>query len=51
MGLEADVSGFGLGIRSQRYAAVIENGVVTKLNVEPGPGVSVSSCEVVSASL
>lgn len=28
MGLELDGTGFGLGMRSQRYAAVIEDGVV-----------------------
>jgi peroxiredoxin len=47
MGLEFDGSGFGLGNRSQRYSAVIEDGVVTQLDVEPGPGVDVSSCESV----
>jgi peroxiredoxin len=31
MGLELDGTGFGLGSRSQRYAAVIENGVVSVL--------------------
>ena len=31
MGLEVDMSGAGLGIRSQRYAAVIDDGVVTAL--------------------
>jgi peroxiredoxin len=45
MGLAADLSGAGLGTRSQRYAAVIEDGVVTSLEVEPNPGVSVSACE------
>ena len=35
MGLEADMSGAGLGPRSQRYAAVVEDGVVTALFVEP----------------
>ena len=45
MGLEADMSGFGLGVRSQRYAAVLENGVVKSLEVEPKAGVDVSSCE------
>ena len=45
MGLEADMSAFGLGVRSQRYAAVIEDGTVTSLEVEPKPGVDVSSCE------
>lgn len=34
MGLTTDASSFGLGIRSERYAAVIENGVVTSLGVE-----------------
>jgi peroxiredoxin len=29
MGLELDGTGFGLGTRSQRYAAVIEDGVVS----------------------
>jgi len=44
MGLEWDGSGAGLGVRSQRYAAVLENGVVTSLEVEPKPGVDVSAC-------
>ena len=34
--LEMDGSGFGLGTRSQRYAMVLEDGVVTALHVEPG---------------
>ena len=37
MGLEMDGSGFGLGTRSQRYAAVIEDGVVTELHGRAGP--------------
>ncbi|HVW81375.1 MAG TPA: peroxiredoxin [Mycobacteriales bacterium] len=45
MGLEADLAGAGLGTRSRRYAAVIEDGVVTELEVEPAAGVDVSSCE------
>ena len=35
MGLELDGAGFGLGMRSQRYSALIENGVVKELNVNP----------------
>ena len=31
MGLEADLSGAGLGVRSRRYAAILDNGVVTDL--------------------
>ncbi|HEY1830565.1 MAG TPA: peroxiredoxin [Acidimicrobiales bacterium] len=51
MGLVMDGSGFGLGSRSQRYAAVIEDGVVTWLGVEPGPGLNASSAEEVLAAL
>jgi peroxiredoxin len=46
-----DGTGFGLGLRSQRYAAVIEDGVITRLDVEPTGGISVSSCESVLAGL
>jgi peroxiredoxin len=51
MGLVWDATPFGLGVRSQRYAAVIDNGVITKLLVEPGPGVDVSSANNVIAAL
>jgi glutaredoxin/glutathione-dependent peroxiredoxin len=33
-----DGSGAGLGTRSKRYAMLIEDGVVKKLNVEEAPG-------------
>jgi peroxiredoxin len=29
MGFELDASGFGLGTRSQRYAVIVEDGVVS----------------------
>jgi glutaredoxin/glutathione-dependent peroxiredoxin len=45
MGLTLDGSGAGLGTRSQRYAAVIEDGVITDLEIEPNTGVDVSSCD------
>jgi peroxiredoxin len=51
MGLEFDATGFGLGVRSQRYSAVIENGTITQLDIEPSPGVNVSSCESVLSRL
>lgn len=51
MGLVMDGSGFGLGTRSRRYAAIIEDGVVTSLDVEEGGGVEVSSCEMVISKL
>jgi peroxiredoxin len=34
MGLTTDASAFGLGTRSERYAAVLEDGVVTSIEVE-----------------
>jgi len=47
LGLTMDGSGFGLGTRSQRYAAVVNDGVVEQLFVE-GPGeFKVSSAEYV----
>ena len=51
LGLEMDGSGFGLGIRSQRYAMVIDDGVVSTLNVERGPGLEVSSAETILEAL
>ena len=33
-----DGSGFGLGTRSKRYAMLVDDGVVKKLNLEPAPG-------------
>lgn len=52
MGLTMDGSGFGLGaLRSQRYAAIIDEGVVSWLAVEPGAGLNVSSAEEVLAAL
>ncbi len=51
VGLGMDGSGVGLGARSQRYAAIIEDGIVTWLGVEPGPGLHASSAEEVLAAL
>lgn len=45
LGLDADFSGFGMGTRSQRYSLIVDDGVVTEVNVE-GPGeFKVSSAE------
>jgi glutaredoxin/glutathione-dependent peroxiredoxin len=51
MGLEMDGRAVGLGTRSQRYAAVIDDGIVTALFVEPERGLTVSSAEAVLAAL
>lgn len=45
LGLELDGSGFGMGRRSQRYSMVVDDGVVTQLNVEDGPSFEVSSAD------
>ena len=38
LGLTMDGSGFGLGTRSQRYAMLVEDGVVRSINLEDAPG-------------
>jgi peroxiredoxin len=50
-GLDADFSKFGMGHRSQRYALVAKNGVVTHLNIEAGGAFEVSSAEYVLSQL
>jgi glutaredoxin/glutathione-dependent peroxiredoxin len=50
LGLDIDTGSFG-GVRSQRYAMVIDNGIVTLLNVEKQNKFEVSKAEVVLASL
>jgi peroxiredoxin len=39
VGLDIDLGARGMGVRSKRYAMVVENGVVTRLNIEEQPGV------------
>mgnify|MGYP003150657807 FL=1 len=43
IGLEADLSAGTLGIRSQRYSMIVEDGKVTALNIEDTPGTAVTS--------
>lgn len=51
LGLDFDGSGFGLGTRSQRFAMIVDGGVISHLNIEAGPGVDVSSAETIMALL
>ena len=51
LGLELDASRFGMGLRSRRYAAIVDDGVVRMLGVEDGPDVGVSSADAVLEAL
>jgi peroxiredoxin len=45
LGLDADFSKFGMGLRSKRYSMLVKDGVVDKLNVEEAGEYKVSSAE------
>jgi peroxiredoxin len=51
MGLDIDLSGSGMGTRSRRYAAVLDDGVVTYLALEERAGLEVSTAEAVLSAL
>lgn len=51
VGLEVDLSARGLGRRSQRYAMVIDDGVVTHLNVEEPGKFEVSDADTMLQAL
>lgn len=50
LGLELDGTGFGMGKRSQRFAMIVDDGVVSLLNVDAG-ALEGSSAEAVLAAL
>ena len=51
IGLELDRVKEGMGVRSQRYAMLVDNGVVTALNVEKPGEFAVSSAEAMLQGL
>ncbi|NDA94263.1 MAG: peroxiredoxin, partial [Betaproteobacteria bacterium] len=51
MGLEFDLTARGLGVRCQRFSMVLDDGVVTQLNVEAPGKFEVSSAEAMLAKL
>ena len=51
LGLELDLVARGLGVRSQRYALVAEDGKVTHLAIEAPGGFEVSRAEAILAAL
>mgnify|MGYP003316956906 FL=1 len=51
LGLEMDASGFGMGVRSQRFALIAEDGKITTLNVEAPGQLDVSTAETILKAL
>lgn len=51
LGLVLDGRARGMGLRSRRYAAILDDGIVTTLLVEDVPGLDRSSAESVLAAL
>ena len=51
LGLDFDGSGIGFGLRCQRFAAIVDDGVVTKLAVEEPMKFDVSSADAILAAL
>jgi len=47
LGLTMDGTGFGMGVRGQRFAAVVNDGIVEQLHVEAPGDFKVSSAEYV----
>ncbi len=51
LGLDLDLTGPGMGVRSKRYAMVVDNGVVKALNVEAPGAFEVSSADAILRAL
>jgi peroxiredoxin len=50
LGLEMDASGFGMGLRSKRYAMIVDDGVITYLGVD-AKAIEASAAEAVLEQL
>ncbi len=51
LGLELDLTGPGMGVRSKRYAMVVDNGTVKALQVEAPGAFEVSSADAILKAL
>jgi peroxiredoxin len=51
LGLELDATGYGMGMRGQRFSLLVDNGVVKQVNVEEKGEFKVSSAEHVLTQL
>ena len=44
-GLSLDLTERGMGVRIKRFSMIVDNGVVSKLNIEEGPGTEASGVD------
>jgi len=51
LGLEMDASGFGMGMRGQRFAIVVDDGIATHIGVEAPGQFELSKVEAILAAL
>ena len=51
IGLEVDLTAYGMGKRSKRYSMIVNDGVVTSLHVEEKSGVNVSGADTMVCEL
>ena len=51
VGLELDLTARGMGVRSQRYSMLVDNGVVKQLNVEAPGKFEVSGADTILTQL
>ncbi len=51
LGLELDLIERGLGVRSQRFSMIVDNGKISHLNVEEGPVFEVSGADKILEQL
>ena len=49
--VELDLVGRGLGVRSRRYSMIVDDGTVTRLNLEEGGGYEVSDAGTILSQL
>ena len=49
LGLELDATGFGMGVRGKRFSVIVDDGIVTNINVDESGGLDVSSAETLLA--
>ena len=51
LGLELDATGFGMGMRGQRFSMIVDDGVLSVLNIEDPGAFNVSSAEQMLSQL